>query len=43
MVAPEQIDRIFEPNLEGQDECQYLNGEAATIDVVSEEEVLGGF
>jgi hypothetical protein len=43
VVAPQQVDRILEANLEGQDESQYLNGEAAPIDVVPEEEVLGGF
>ena len=43
VVAPEEVDCVFEPNLEGEDECQYFDGEAASIDVVSEEEVLGGF
>ena len=43
MVAPEEVDCVFEPNLEGEDECQYFDGEAASIDVVSEEEVPGGF
>ena len=43
MVAPEEVDCVFEPNLEGEDECQYFDREAATIDVVSKEEVLGRF
>lgn len=43
MVAPQQVDRVLEPDLEGEDQCQHLDGEAATIDVVSQEEILGGF
>ena len=43
MVAPEEVDRVFEPQFDGQDESQDLHREAAPVDVVPEEEVLGGF
>ena len=43
VVAPQHVDRVLKPDFEGEDECQHLDGEAATVDVVSQEEVLGGF
>lgn len=43
VVAPEEVDRVFEPQFDGQDESQDLHREAAPVDVVPEEEVLGGF
>lgn len=43
VVAPEEVDCVLEPDLEGEDQGEYLDGEAAAIDVVSQEEVLGWF
>ena len=42
VVAPQQIQSIRELDFEGDDECKYFAGEAAAVDVVSEEEILGG-
>ena len=42
VVAPQQIERISELYFESDDECQYFAGEAAAVDIVSEEEILGG-
>lgn len=42
MVSSQQKDRIFEFYLQGEDECQHLAGKATPIDVIAQEEVLGG-
>lgn len=42
MVAPEQEDGVFEAYLDCEDESQDLDGEAAAVDVIAEEDVLGG-
>lgn len=42
MVTPQQIDRILEPNFEGQNDGQDLDWEASAIDIVSEKKILGG-
>ena len=42
MVAPEQEDSVFEAYLDCEDEPQDLDGEAAAVDVIAEEDVLGG-
>lgn len=42
VVAAQHVHCAFEAYLDGQDEAQHFDGEAAAVDVVSQEDVLGG-
>ncbi len=39
VIPPEHDDRLWEINLEREEEHEHLNGEATSIDIVSKEEI----
>lgn len=43
MIAAEEVDCVLEFYFEGEDQGEDLDWETATVDVVSEKEVFGGF
>jgi hypothetical protein len=42
VVAAQQVNCVFESDLDGEDQGQYLDGEASSVHVVAQEQVLGG-
>ncbi len=42
MVSPEEEQGVFEFDFEWEDESEYLDWEASSVDVVSEKEIFGG-
>ena len=43
VIASQHVDCIFKFDLDGQDESEDFDGEAAPVDIVSQEDVLGCF
>jgi hypothetical protein len=41
VIASEHVQRIFELNLQGEDEGQHLDRKASSVHIISKEEVLG--
>lgn len=41
MVSSQQIDSVFKLDLDGKYERQYFDGEAPSINIVTQEEILG--